>query len=266
MNEQTSSSRKIIVVIVMAVVIGIGAVTFALRSHRSTSVAQIPIVPAVAPQIPDVDTMVTQTPNAASSVAQADRLGSTASDTAVPAAADTKPTAIEPKSAADRHLAKTHTGVGTTNRNGAGTGPAVDSSQTLAAATVASSMEGGKSVDVPTAPSALPSGMAANAPEVAMSAEPAVSSTEPVASSSPPVVSSMEPPASDIQITSAVKSEIAADGSSEDAKVEVITTNGVVALTGTLATQDAIDHLKGIAEKVQDVKSVDTSALKITIT
>lgn len=83
-----------------------------------------------------------------------------------------------------------------------------------------------------------------------MSAEPAVSSTE-------------EPTASDSRITIAVKSEIAADGSSEDASVGVTTTNGIVALTGTLATQDAIDHLKGIAERVLDVKSVDTSALKI---
>jgi hyperosmotically inducible protein len=127
-------------------------------------------------------------------------------------------------------------------------------------------MDGGNSVDVPTTPSAPPSGMAANVPEVAMTAEPAVSSTESVAPSSAPVASSIEPAASDTQITTAVKSEIAADGSGEDARVGVSTTNGVVVLTGTLATQDAIDHIKGIAEKVQDVKSVDTSALKITIT
>jgi hyperosmotically inducible protein len=79
-----------------------------------------------------------------------------------------------------------------------------------------------------------------------------------------PAVSSIEPAASDIRITTAVKSEFAADGSSEDASVGVSTTNGVVVLSGTLATQDAIDHLKGIAEKIQDVKSVDTSALKIS--
>ena len=40
----------------------------------------------------------------------------------------------------------------------------------------------------------------------------------------------------------------------------------VVVLTGTMATQDAIDHLKGVAEKVEDVKSVDISALKVTST
>ena len=243
MNVQSKSSRKIIIAIAMAVVVGIGTVTFALRSHRPTAVAQIPAVPAAVPQTADaassvaqtpaVPAAVPQTPDVLASAAQRDRLGSTAGNTAVPAAGDTKPAggdskaaAVEPKPTGDRHVAKARTGVGTTNR------------------TVTR-------VDVPTTPSA-PSGMAANAPEVAMS-------TEPVASSSAPV-------ASDIRITSAVKSEIAADSSSKDANVGVTTTNGVVVLTGTLATQDAIDHVKGVAEKVKDVKSVDTSALKHTST
>ena len=268
MNGQSSSSRKIIIAIAMAVVVGIGTVTFALRSHRPTAVAQIPAVPAAVPQTPDATSSVDQTPavpGAApqtpavpASAAQRDRLGSTAGNTAVPAAG-------EPKSAGDRHVANARTGVGTTNRAVTRTGSAVESSEKPAAATVASSVDGGKSVDVPTTPSA-PSGMSANAPEVAMSTEPAASSTEPAASSSAPVASSTEPAASDIRITTAVKSEIAADSSSKDANVGVTTTNGVVVLTGTLATQDAIDHVKGVAEKVKDVKSVDTSALKITST
>jgi hypothetical protein len=33
-----------------------------------------------------------------------------------------------------------------------------------------------------------------------------------------------------------------------------------------MATQDAIDHIRGVAEKVKDVKSVVTSALKIAST
>jgi hyperosmotically inducible periplasmic protein len=268
MNEPSSSSRKIIIAIAMAAVVGIGTVTFALRSHRTTAVAQIPAVSASVPQAPDAASSVAQTPAVAAAVpqtpdvpvsaAQRDRLTSTASNTAVPASGDTTPaaiepksTAVEPKSAVDRHVAKAHTGVGTTNRTVTRTGSAVDSSEKPAAATVASSMDGGKSVDLPMSPSA-PSGVAANAPEVAMSTEPASSSTEPAAS--------------DIRITTAVKSEIAADSSSKDANLGVTTTNGVVVLTGTLATQDAIDHVKGVAEKVKDVKSVDTSALKITST
>ena len=220
MNDQSSSSRKIIVAVAMAVVVAIGTVTFALRSHRPAAVAQIPDVPASVPQTPDAATSIAQTPDVPVSAAQRDRLAYTAADTAVP-------TAVVPRKK-----------------------PAV--------ATVAGSMDAATSVAVPTTPSA-PGGMAVNAPEVAMS-------TDPAASSSAPGPSSTETANSDIQITTAVKSEIAADSSSKDANVGVTTTNGVVVLTGTMATQDAIDHVKGVAEKVKDVKSVDTSALKITST
>jgi hyperosmotically inducible protein len=275
LNGQSPSSRKIIIAIAMAVVVGIGTITFALRSHRPAAVAQNPALPAAAPQIPDAASSVAQTPALPAAVPQTpdvpalaaptDRLGSMTGNTAVPAAGDTKPAAVEPKSAAGRQVAKAHTGVDTTNRTVTRTGSAVDSSEKPAAATVASSVDVGRSVDVPTPPSA-PSGMAANAPEVAMSAEPLASSSAPVASSAAPVASSTESAASDLRITTAVKSEIAADSSSKDANVGVTTTNGVVELTGILANQDAIDHVKGVAEKVRDVKRVDTSALKITST
>jgi hyperosmotically inducible protein len=43
--------------------------------------------------------------------------------------------------------------------------------------------------------------------------------------------------------------------------VSVKTTHGVVVLSGALANQDAIDHVKDIAAKVKGVKSVDTSAI-----
>jgi hyperosmotically inducible periplasmic protein len=261
MNDQSPSSRKIIVAIAMVVVVAIGTVTFALRPHHPTAVAQIPAVPAPVPQTPDAATsssqtqdvpgVVPQTPDVPVSAAQRDRMAYTASDTAVPAA-------VEPRSAADRSVAKAHTRVGTSNRSDTRTDSAVASSRKPAIAPVAGGMDAGTSVDVPTTPSA-PSGMAANAPEAPIL-------TEPAASSSAPVATTTETATSDIQITSAVKSEIGADSSSKDANVGVTTTNGVVVLTGTMATQDAIDHVKGVAEKVKDVKSVDTSALKITST
>jgi hyperosmotically inducible periplasmic protein len=268
MNEQSSTSRKIIVAGAMVVVVGIGTVTFALRSHRPSAVAQIPAVPATVPQTPDASSSgvqtpdvpgaVPQTPDVAVSDAQRDRLSFATGNTAVPAAGDTKSTG-------DRRVASAHTGVGTNNHTVTRTSSAVDSSEKPAAATVANSVDGGTSAVVPTMPSA-PGGMAANAPDVAMSTEPTGSSTDPVASSSAAVASSAEPAASDIRITTAVKSEIAADSSSKDSNVGVSTTNGVVVLTGTLATQDAIDHVKSVAENVKDVKSVDTSALRITST
>jgi hyperosmotically inducible protein len=69
---------------------------------------------------------------------------------------------------------------------------------------------------------------------------------------------------SDSWITTKVKSEILADSVSKGFKVSVKTKHGVVILKGTLANQDAIDHVKDIAEKVKGVKSVDTKALTIT--
>jgi hyperosmotically inducible protein len=69
--------------------------------------------------------------------------------------------------------------------------------------------------------------------------------------------------AADSQITAAVKSEIAVDSLTKDANIGVTTAHGVVALTGSLASQDAIDRARNLAAQVRDVKSVDTSALII---
>jgi hyperosmotically inducible protein len=68
---------------------------------------------------------------------------------------------------------------------------------------------------------------------------------------------------SDSWITTKVKSEILADSASKGFKVNVKTKHGVVVLKGTLANQDAIDHVKDIAAKVKGVKSVDTQALTV---
>ena len=64
---------------------------------------------------------------------------------------------------------------------------------------------------------------------------------------------------SDSWITTKVKSEILADSVSKGFDVSVKTRHGVVVLKGALASQDAIDHVKDIAEKVKGVKSVDTT-------
>lgn len=68
---------------------------------------------------------------------------------------------------------------------------------------------------------------------------------------------------SDSEITADVKSQIAGDGLSKDADIGVTTTDGVVALTGSLASQDAIDHVKDVVGKIKNVKSVDASALTL---
>ena len=69
---------------------------------------------------------------------------------------------------------------------------------------------------------------------------------------------------SDSWITTKVKSEILANSVSKAFKVSVKTKHGAVALKGKLPTQDAVDLVKMIAEKVKGVQSVDTSGLTIT--
>jgi hyperosmotically inducible protein len=54
-----------------------------------------------------------------------------------------------------------------------------------------------------------------------------------------------------------------ADSVSKGFGVSVKTIHGVVVLKGALANQEAIDHVKDIAEKVEGVKRVDTSGLTV---
>ena len=70
--------------------------------------------------------------------------------------------------------------------------------------------------------------------------------------------------ASDSWITTKVKSEITADSLTKGFDVSVTTTHGVVVLKGVLTSQDAIDHVKDLAEKVRGVKSVDTALLTVS--
>ena len=75
--------------------------------------------------------------------------------------------------------------------------------------------------------------------------------------------SSAERVVSDSWITTKVKSEILANSASKALKVSVKTTNGAVSLKGKLLSQDAVDLVKAIAEKVKGVKSVDVAGLVV---
>ncbi|HEX2666878.1 MAG TPA: BON domain-containing protein [Gammaproteobacteria bacterium] len=68
---------------------------------------------------------------------------------------------------------------------------------------------------------------------------------------------------SDTWITTKAKSAITADSVAKGFDVHVETTNGVVVLSGQLANKDAIAHVKDIVEKIDGVKSVDTSGLEV---
>jgi hyperosmotically inducible periplasmic protein len=244
MNSELS--RKIIVASGMAVVVGIIAVTVALRSQHPTSVAQISQPPAAVAPIPDAPAPVAPTPDAPAAVAPIpdapvavapkDNVGAKIGDTASSAA-------VEPKVAANRHPAKAPISADPTERTVAPE-TIVDSRKKSAGETRAKGVDGVKSFDELTMPSA---------------ANRTVTDAEEGATSN-------EPAGSDSRITTELKSQFAADSISKDVDIGVTTTQGVVVLTGTLVTQDAIDHVKNVAEKVKDVKSVDTSAMKITST
>jgi hypothetical protein len=199
MNTQTS--RSIIVAGGMAVVVGIGVVAFALRSHPA-SVARAPLSPTPAAQVPDAASAPVAEISDVPGVLDQIDVGSTQSpDTAAPIV-------VQPTLAPNRHASK----AGTSSVATEDTTPPTDSN--------------------------LP----ADEQETRAGAQLADS---------------------DSQITTDVKSQIAGDSLSKDANIEVTTSQGIVALSGSLPSQDAIDHVKDVAGRVKDVRSVDTSALLV---
>jgi hyperosmotically inducible periplasmic protein len=241
---------KIVIGVGLAIV-GAGLVTYAL--HPSSTPAPIARVAPIAPPPPVVQEApppvapATETPADATPapvappvVAQTDN--STANSDATPAVV------TEPK--ASRH-AKAHRSA-TNDDSVAATAPAApvaaptgtastDSSANAGSNSVAKNDDSVKPADASIAPAAPAA--AAAAPEGA----PAVDVAN-----------------ADTKITTEVKSRLAADSVTKDADLSVNTSQGVVVVTGTVATQDAVDHVKLVAQNVPDVKSVDTSALKVS--
>jgi len=223
------SSLKIRVGSGMAVVLAIIAGTVALRSHHPTSVAQIAQPSAAVAPIADAPAAVAPTPAAPAAVAPIPDapVAATPKDSVGAKTGDTaSPSAVEPKVASNRHPAKARS--------------SADTEESLAK----------KRVDGVTSAreQMMPSAASRTATDVQEGA------------------TSNELAASDSVITTEVKSQLAADSISKDLVIGVTTTQGIVVLTGTVLTQDAIDHARGVAEKVKDVKSVDTSAMRITAT
>jgi hyperosmotically inducible protein len=172
--------------------------------------------------------------DAAAPQAHSDGVGATVTDAGIT-------TTIKAKLMTTDGMGKSDVSVTTTNGVVTLNGAASSASARSAAEAVAKQVEGVKSVDNNlTTPS---NGMAAD------KVDKNVAKTKRVVS--------------DSWITTKVKSEILADSVSKGFDVSVKTTHGVVVLSGALATQDAIDHVKDIAGKVTGVKSVDTSAITV---
>lgn len=71
-------------------------------------------------------------------------------------------------------------------------------------------------------------------------------------------------PVSDSWITTKVKSDLLASSKVPGTEVKVETVNGVVSLSGTVATKDEHDKAIAKAEAIKGVKSVDASMLKVS--
>jgi len=69
-------------------------------------------------------------------------------------------------------------------------------------------------------------------------------------------------PVTDTWITTKVKSELATTDGVKSTSVDVKTVDGVVTLTGTLATDVAVKKAVAAAESIKGVKKVDHSNLK----
>ena len=91
----------------------------------------------------------------------------------------------------------------------------------------------------------------------------AQAASDPATKPAPTAAEKTEQTVADSWITTKVVSEILANSVSKAFKVSVKTESGVVSLSGKLPSQDAIDLVKMIAEKVKGVKSVNVSGLSI---
>jgi hyperosmotically inducible periplasmic protein len=172
--------------------------------------------------------------NAASSdtapTAHSDSVGAAISDSAIT-------TKVKANFLGDERLKGSHIKVTTTNGVVTLTGSATGADSKAAAEDIAKDVDGVKSVDDEL-----------SSPSSSGSMHKAVAKTERVGS--------------DSWITTKVKSEIMSDSVSKGFKVSVKTVNGVVMLSGVLPNDDAVAHVKDLAEKVEGVKSVKTSQLK----
>ena len=235
MNPKTS--HKIIAAGGMAAVIAIGVAVFFLRSapvapivsaaEPAAPAAEAPAaVPPVAAEAPFAPAPVAEIPAAS---AQNDPVSHARPDRAIPPVADAK--------------ASRHSQAASATSDGNVISPTVARTETLPMPTrkpaVTDRVEvvaaGGDLDKAPMSISAL--------------------TGTPDAGASAPIV------ASDSNITTAVKSAIASEGLATDSAIAVSTTDGVVALSGSVPSQSAIDQVKDVAAKVKDVKSVDTSGL-----
>jgi hyperosmotically inducible periplasmic protein len=250
MNSNLTS--KIVVGIGLAAVVGIGVYEF--NVHAEQQQENRIALNASAPAMPDLTSQ-----NAADALTPDLSAPPTAPPETVPTPSKTSNFADEPKPAkakrSDRQDAKTRNTEPTPAESVVLPASSATSRSALTASTNPDSLTSNKEM-TPTPPSGDTTSAATAATTAdAQTGQVAATSTGPAATSSAPV-------ASDSQITAYVKSEIAT--AAPNSNVDVKTTNGVVALAGSVPTQDAIDQAKQAAQRVAGVKFVDATALMVS--
>jgi hyperosmotically inducible periplasmic protein len=282
MNSQSTS--KIVVGVGLAAVFGIGVSVFAMRAKQVSQAAQHVPAPAAtaapldptatdpslaaqsaAGQTPASQTPASQTPSNQTATAMntppvmapaADPMPSNfaKSDATSPPSDESKP--AKPKASNDRHVAKTRSNSDDTSNVRVASAASPKNSDSMKSS----------SEPAPVSSSALSSSNDTTSPATvgaASDTQPATSQTaQETAPSANPAATSNESAASDSQITTDVKSQIAT--AAPNSSVDVTTTNGVVALAGSVANSDAIDQAKQAAQRVAGVKQVDASALMVS--
>jgi hyperosmotically inducible periplasmic protein len=251
----SNSTHKIVVGIGLAVVFGVGVSVFAVRAKEASDLARNAPAPALAAP---ADQNATDTAAPAASPAVPSSTDQTAP---VSGAAPSVPAAAPPPDAhsgqtsdelspaaksdrEDRRAAKTRNS-GDFARSRVGSAASVKTSPLQASAA---------STSDPT--SSSPAGATAEAQPSVAPAEQETAMNAGVAASS------SSAPAQDSQITATVKSEVATAAPISD--LNVTTTNGVVALAGSVPSEDAVDQAKQAALRVAGVKQVDASGLTVS--
>jgi hyperosmotically inducible protein len=258
MNSNLTS--KIVVGIGLAAVVGIGVYEF--NVHAEQQQENRIALNASAPAMPDLTSQ-----SAADALTPDLSASPTAPPEAVPTPSKTsnftdesKPAKLKRSDRVERQVAKTRNTEPTPAETVVLPASSATSRSALTASNNPDSVTSNK--EMTPSPSSTDTTSAATAattadaqPAPAQTGQVAAASTEPAAPSNAAV-------ASDSQITAYVKSEIAT--AAPNSNVDVKTTNGVVALAGSVPSQDAIDQARQAAQRVAGVKFVDASALMVS--
>jgi hypothetical protein len=247
MNSNPTS--KLVVGIGLAAVLGIGVSIFVVRAKHEGEVAKnappvtTPLGPAAAqpasePAAPPDQNAAPQTPTTDPSAT-----GALASTPIAPVAPAVSTATDDSKSV---KKARTHKS---------------DSDSSTRVASAASSSDRLKSDPAP-APAIVPAPAPSSNDTTSSATTGATAQTQETASTAS-TANSNEPAASDSQITTDVKSQIAT--AAPNGNVDVTTNDGVVSLAGSVPSQDNVDQAKQAAQRVAGVKRVDASALMVSI-